>query len=73
MMENSYLIDWLSFTIPVQDLTDLRASHVRDFLRALGLPYEFEEREQGRYGYNRSLNFLESINVLYNDFYSIDK
>lgn len=72
MMENFYLIDWLSFTIPVQDLTDLRPSNVRAFLRSLGLAYEFEEREQGRYGYNRSLNFLESINVLYNDFYSID-
>lgn len=72
MMENSYLIDWLSFTIPVQDLTDLRTSDVRAFLRGLGLPYEFEVREQGRYGYNRSLNFLESINVLFNDFYSID-
>ena len=44
-MENSYLIDWLSFTIPVQDLTDLRSSDVRAFLRALGLPFEFEERD----------------------------
>ena len=71
-MENSYLIDWLSFTIPIQNIADLRTSKVKDFLRTLGMPYEFEERESGRYGYNRSLNFLESINVLYNDFYSID-
>ena len=44
-MENSYLIDWLSFTVPVADVRDLKTNVVREFVTdILGLKFIFEER-----------------------------
>lgn len=68
-MENSYLIDWLSFTVPVADVRDLSANVVRRYVtEVLGLNFTFEERHKGRYGYTRSLVFSDCISVLYCDF-----
>lgn len=71
-MENAFLIDWLSFTVPLSSVSDLRVSNIKKFLQELGLGFSFEEREKGRYGYNRSLSFADSINVLFNDIERLD-
>ena len=71
-MENSYLIDWLSFTVPVDNVEVLNANVVRRYVtEVLGLNFTFEERRKGRYGYTRSLVFSDCISVLYNDFNDI--
>lgn len=66
-MENSYLFDWLSFTVPVKNFNDLSLRSVRSFLKELGLDFNFDTREKGAYGYANSLSFANAINVLYND------
>lgn len=72
-MENSYLIDWLSFTVPVADVRDLKTNVVREFVTdILGLRFTFEERLKGRYGYTRSLVFSDCIAILYNDFSDLE-
>ena len=72
-MENSYLIDWLSFTVPVADVRDLKTNVVREFVTdILGLKFIFEERFKGRYGYTRSLVFSDCIAILYNDFSDLE-
>ena len=71
-MENSFLIDWLSFTVPVDNAEVLNASVVRRYVaEVLGLDFTFEERHKGRYGYTRSLVFSDCISVLYCDFNDI--
>ena len=72
LLENSFLIDWLSFTIPLSSVLDLQFSSIKNLLHELGLDFPFEEREKGRYGYNRSLSFADSINVLFNDIERLD-
>lgn len=66
-MENSYLFDWLSFTVPVRNFDDLTVRSVRSFLKELGLDFNFDNREKGAYGYSSSLSYANAINVLYND------
>ena len=67
-MENSCLIDWLSFTVPVDNVEVLNANVVRRYVtEVLGLNFTFEERRKGRYGYTRSLVFSDCISVLYCD------
>lgn len=66
-MENSYLFDWLSFTVPVRNFNDLTVRSVRSFLKELGLDFNFDTREKGAYGYSSSLSYANAINVLYND------
>lgn len=70
-MENSYLFDWLSFTVPVRNFNDLTVRSVRSFLKELGLDFNFDTREKGAYGYNNSLSYANAINVLYNDLESL--
>lgn len=72
LLENSFLIDWLSFTIPLLSISDLQVGSIRNLLHELGLDFPFEDREKGRYGYNRSLSFADSINVLFNDIERLD-
>lgn len=70
-MENSYLFDWLSFTVPVRNFNDLTVRSVRSFLKELGLDFNFDAREKGAYGYTNSLSYANAINVLYNDLESL--
>ena len=70
-MENSYLFDWLSFTVPVRNFNDLTVRSVRSFLKELGLDFNFDTREKGAYGYTNSLSYANAINVLYNDLESL--
>jgi phage replication initiation protein len=66
-MENSYLFDWLSFTVPVKNYNDLSLRGVRSFLKEVGLDFNFEPRKKGAYGYLNSLSYANAINVLYTD------
>ena len=53
--ENSYLIDWLSFTIQT-DINGVGKKAVREFLEQMNLSdLPFTENETGRHVYNRSL------------------
>lgn len=70
-MENSYLFDWLSFTVPVRNFNDLTVRSVCSFLKELGLDFNFDIREKGAYGYTNSLSYANAINVLYNDLESL--
>ena len=65
--ENSYLIDWLSFTIQT-DIQGVGKKAVREFLEQMNLDtLPFAENETGRHGYNRSLSLQNYINVYYNE------
>lgn len=65
--ENSYLIDWLSFTIQT-DIDGVGKKAVREFLEQMNLnTLPFAENETGRHGYNRSLSLQNYINVYYNE------
>lgn len=65
--ENSYLIDWLSFTIQT-DINGVGKKAVREFLEQMSLnTLPFAENETGRHGYNRSLSLQNYINVYYNE------
>lgn len=65
--ENSYLIDWLSFTIQT-DINGVGKKAVREFLEQMNLSdLPFAENETGRHGYNRSLSLQNYINVYYNE------
>lgn len=65
--ENSYLIDWLSFTIQT-DINGVGKKAVREFLKQMNLnALPFAENETGRHGYNRSLSLQNYINVYYNE------
>ena len=65
--ENSYLIDWLSFTIQT-DINGVGKKAVREFLEQMNLnALPFAENETGRHGYNRSLSLQNYINVYYNE------
>lgn len=65
--ENSYLIDWLSFTIQT-DIHGVGKKAVREFLEQMNLDtLPFAENETGRHGYNRSLSLQNYINVYYNE------
>lgn len=65
--ENSYLIDWLSFTIQT-DIHGVGKKAVREFLEQMDLDtLPFAENETGRHGYNRSLSLQNYINVYYNE------
>ena len=65
--ENSYLIDWLSFTIQT-DINGVGKKAVREFLEQMNLSdLPFTENETGRHGYNRSLSLQNYINVYYNE------
>lgn len=65
--ENSYLIDWLSFTIQT-DIDGVGKKAVREFLEQMSLnTLPFAENETGRHGYNRSLSLQNYINVYYNE------
>ena len=65
--ENSYLIDWLSFTIQT-DIDGVGKKAVREFLEQMNLDtLPFAENETGRHGYNRSLSLQNYINVYYNE------
>lgn len=65
--ENSYLIDWLSFTIQT-DVNGVGKKAVREFLKQMNLnALPFAENETGRHGYNRSLSLQNYINVYYNE------
>lgn len=65
--ENSYLIDWLSFTIQT-DINGVGKKAVREFLKQMNLnTLPFAENETGRHGYNRSLSLQNYINVYYNE------
>lgn len=65
--ENSYLIDWLSFTIQT-DIHGVGKRAVREFLEQMDLDtLPFAENETGRHGYNRSLSLQNYINVYYNE------
>ena len=66
MIENNYLIDWLSFTIQ-SDITGIGKSAVKGFLERMGLDnLPFLEKETGRHGYNRSMSIQNYINIYYN-------
>ena len=47
-MENSYLFDWLSFTVPVRNFNDLTVRSVRSFLKELGLDFNFDTEKRER-------------------------
>lgn len=65
--ENSYLIDWLSFTIQT-DIDGVGKKAVQEFLEQMSLnTLPFAENETGRHGYNRSLSLQNYINVYYNE------
>lgn len=65
--ENSFLIDWLSFTIQT-DINGVGKKAVREFLEQMNLDtLPFAENETGRHGYNRSLSLQNYINVYYNE------
>lgn len=67
MIENSYLIDWLSFTIQT-DINGVGKSAVKGFLEKMGLDsLPFLEKETGRHGYNRSMSIQNYINIYYNE------
>ena len=67
MVDNNYLIDWLSFTIQT-DINGIGKSAVKGFLEKMGLDnLPFLEKETGRHGYNRSLTIQNYINVYYNE------
>ena len=63
LLENSFLIDWLSFTIPLASVSDLKFGSIKNLLHELGLDFPFEDREKGRYGYNRSLSFADYLMI----------
>ncbi|MBY5002399.1 replication initiation factor domain-containing protein [Streptococcus suis] len=67
-MDSRFIIDWLSFTIPVEYARTLTRDNVMAIVRRIGLNFEFEERDRGRYGYTKSLNFADCILVLFNEF-----
>ena len=55
MIENNFLIDWLSFTIQ-SDINGIGKSAVKQFLEKMGLNnLPFCEKETGRHGYNPKL------------------
>ena len=56
-MDNRFIIDWLSFTIPVRNERDLQAFRVKQIVREIGLDFDYELRERGRFGYTRSFVF----------------
>ena len=58
-MDNRFIIDWLSFTIPVQiqNRRDLQSLRVKEIAREIGLDFDYELRERGRFGYTRSFVF----------------
>lgn len=67
MVENNYLIDWLSFTIQ-SDINGIGKSAVKGFLEKMGLDnLPFLEKETGRHGYNRSMSIQNYINIYYNE------
>jgi phage replication initiation protein len=67
MIENNYLIDWLSFTIQ-SDINGIGKSAVKGFLEKMGLDnLPFLEKETGRHGYNRSMSIQNYINIYYNE------
>ena len=67
MIENNFLIDWLSFTIQ-SDINGIGKSAVKQFLEKMGLNnLPFCEKETGRHGYNRSMTIQNYINVYYNE------
>ena len=67
MIENSYLIDWLSFTIQ-SDINGVGKSAVKQFLKKMNLDnLPFLEKETGRHGYNRSMSIQNYINIYYNE------
>lgn len=67
MIENNYLIDWLSFTIQL-DINGIGKSAVKGFLEKMGLDnLPFLEKETGRHGYNRSMSIQNYINIYYNE------
>lgn len=67
MIENNYLIDWLSFTIQ-SDINGIGRSAVKGFLEKMGLDnLPFLEKETGRHGYNRSMSIQNYINIYYNE------
>jgi len=67
MIENNYLIDWLSFTIQ-SDINGIGKSAVKGFLERMGLDnLPFLEKETGRHGYNRSMSIQNYINIYYNE------
>ena len=67
MIENSYLIDWLSFTIQ-SDINGVGKSAVKQFLKKMDLDnLPFLEKETGRHGYNRSMSIQNYINIYYNE------
>lgn len=69
-MDNRFIIDWLSFTIPVQiqNRRDLQSLRVKEIAREIGLDFDYELRERGRFGYTRSFVFSDCITVLFNDY-----
>ena len=67
-MDNRFIIDWLSFTIPVRNERDLQAFRVKQIVREIGLDFDYELRERGRFGYTRSFVFSDCITVLFNDY-----
>lgn len=67
MVDNNYLIDWLSFTIQT-DINGIGKSAVKGFLEKMGLDsLPFLEKETGRHGYNRSMSIQNYINIYYNE------
>lgn len=67
MIENNYLIDWLSFTIQ-SDINGIGKRAVKGFLEKMGLDnLPFLEKETGRHGYNRSMSIQNYINIYYNE------
>lgn len=67
MIENNYIIDWLSFTIQT-DIDGIGKKAVKSFLEKMDLHYlPFCENEKGRHGYNRSMTIQNYINVYYNE------
>ena len=42
LLENSFLIDWLSFTIPLASILDLKFGSIKNLLHELGLDFPFD-------------------------------
>ena len=60
MVENSYLIDWLSFTVKLGDPLEV--------IEKVGLSgLDFQLVESARYGYNRNYTVDGLINVMFSD------
>lgn len=72
-MENSYCIDWLSFTIKIQNEKQLRENFIQDIFKNLlldDLNLDFEEKIYGRYNYNSCYSFNNMINIYFNKVYN---